>query len=49
MTDAKVGFNIGAGAELPVNDKWKIFLDAKYQVVKDWGRFIPTLGVLIAL
>ena len=49
MKEAKVGFNLGAGAELPVNDKWKIFLDAKYQVVKDWGRFIPTLGVLIAL
>ena len=42
-------FNIGAGAELPVNDKWKIFLDAKYQIVKDWGRFVPTLGVMFAL
>ncbi|MBR4367624.1 MAG: porin family protein [Bacteroidaceae bacterium] len=49
LSEAKVGFNIGAGAELPVNDKWKIFFDAKYQVVEDWGRFIPTLGVLVAL
>lgn len=49
MKEAKVGFNLGAGAELPVNDKWKIFLDAKYQIVSDAGRFIPTLGVLIAL
>ena len=47
--DAKIGFNIGAGAELPINDKWKIFLDAKYQIVKDWGRFVPTLGVMFAL
>lgn len=49
MKEAKVGFNIGAGAELPVNDNWKIFLDAKYQIVSDAGRFVPTLGVLIAL
>jgi outer membrane protein X len=49
MKEAKVGFNLGAGAELPVNDKWKIFLDAKYQIVSDAGRFVPTLGVLIAL
>ena len=49
LTDAKVGFNVGAGAELPINDKWKIFLDAKYQVVEDWGRFIPTIGVMFAL
>lgn len=49
MDEAKVGFNIGAGAELPVTDKWKIFFEAKYQAVEDWGRFIPTLGVLVAL
>ncbi len=49
LNSAKIGFNIGAGAELPVNDKWKIFLDAKYQIVKDWGRFVPTLGVMFAL
>ena len=49
LEEMKAGFNIGAGAELPVTDKWKIFLDAKYQVVKDWGRFIPTIGVLVAL
>ena len=49
MKEAKVGFNLGAGAELPVNDKWKVFLDAKYQIVSDAGRFVPTLGVLIAL
>jgi outer membrane protein X len=49
MSHAKVGFNIGAGAELPVNDKWKVFFDAKYQVISDAGRFIPTLGILIAL
>ena len=49
LTDAKVGFNVGAGAELPVNDKWKIFFDAKYQIVENWGRFIPTIGVLVAL
>ena len=49
MKEAKAGFNIGAGAELPINDKWKIFLDAKYQIVSDAGRFVPTLGVLVAL
>lgn len=49
LNSLKVGFNVGAGAELPVNDKWKIFLDAKYQIVEDWGRFIPTIGVLVAL
>ena len=49
MKEAKVGFNIGAGAELPFNDKWKIFLDAKYQVVSNAGRFVPTIGVLVAL
>ena len=49
LSEAKVGFNIGAGAELPVNDNWKIFFEAKYQAVEDWGRFIPTLGVLIGL
>ena len=49
LNSAKIGFNIGAGAELPINDKWKIFLDAKYQIVKDWGRFVPTLGVMFAL
>jgi len=49
LNAAKAGFNIGAGAELPVNDKWKLFLDAKYQIVSGWGRFIPTLGVMFAL
>ena len=49
MSHAKAGFNIGAGAELPVNDKWKIFLDAKYQIVSDAGRLIPTLGILVKL
>jgi len=49
MKEAKAGFNIGCGAELPVNDKWKIFLDAKYQIVSDAGRFVPTLGVMVAL
>lgn len=49
LQSAKFGFNIGAGAELPVNDNWKIFLDAKYQIVKDWSRFIPTIGILVAL
>ena len=49
MSEAKAGFNIGAGAEIPFNDKWKIFLDAKYQIVSDAGRFVPTIGVLVAL
>lgn len=49
LSEAKVGFNFGAGAEVPVGDNWKLFLDAKYQVVKDWGRFIPTVGVMFAL
>ena len=49
MKEAKVGFNIGCGAELPINDKWKFFLDAKYQIVSDAGRFVPTFGVLVAL
>lgn len=49
MSEAKAGFNIGAGAEIPFNDKWKIFLDAKYQIVSDAGRFVPTIGVLIKL
>ena len=49
MKEAKAGFNIGCGAELPVNDKWKIFLDAKYQIVSDAGRFVPTLVVMVAL
>ena len=49
MSEAKAGFNIGAGAEIPFNDKWKIFLDAKYQIVSDAGRFVPTLGILIKL
>lgn len=49
LSHAKAGFNIGAGAELPVNDKWKIFLDAKYQIVSDAGRFIPTFGILVKL
>ena len=49
MKEAKAGFNIGCGAELPVNDKWKFFLDAKYQIVSDAGRFVPTIGVLVAL
>ena len=49
MSHAKAGFNIGAGAELPVNDKWKVFLDAKYQIVSDAGRLIPTLGILVKL
>ena len=49
MSHAKAGFNVGAGAELPVNDKWKVFFDAKYQIVSDAGRFVPTLGILIKL
>ena len=49
MSHAKAGFNVGAGAELPVNDKWKVFFDAKYQIVSDAGRFVPTLGLLIKL
>ena len=49
LNRSELGFNIGAGAELPVNDKWKIFFEAKYQAVKEMGRLIPTLGVLIAL
>ena len=49
MKEAKVGFNIGCGAELPINDKRKFFLDAKYQIVSDAGRFVPTFGVLVAL
>ena len=49
LEEMKAGFNVGAGAELPVTDKWKIFLETKYQVVEDWGRFIPTIGVLVAL
>lgn len=49
MKEAKVGFNVGAGAELPINDKWKIFLDAKYQIISNAARFVPTLGVLVAL
>ena len=49
LNSAKAGFNVGAGAEIPFNDKWKIFLDAKYQIVSGWGRFVPTLGVMFAL
>lgn len=49
LEEMKAGFNIGAGAELPITDKWKVFAEAKYQVVEDWGRFIPTIGVMIAL
>ena len=49
LEEMKAGFNIGAGAELPITDKWKVFAEAKYQIVEDWGRFIPTIGVMIAL
>ena len=49
LNSAKAGFNLGAGAEIPFNDKWKIFFDAKYQIVSGWGRFVPTLGVLFKL
>ena len=48
LEEMKAGFNIGAGAELPITDKWKVFAEAKYQIVEDWGRFIPTIGVMIA-
>lgn len=49
LEEMKAGFNIGAGAELPITDKWKVFAEAKYQIIEDWGRFIPTIGVMIAL
>lgn len=49
LEEMKAGFNIGAGAELPITDKWKVFAEAKYQIVEDWGRFIPTIGVMISL
>ena len=49
LTDAKVGFNVGAGVEFPIGEKFKFFVETKYQVVEDWGRFIPTFGVMFAL
>ena len=49
LEEMKAGFNVGAGAELPIGEKFKFFVEAKYQIVSDWGRFIPTVGVMFAL
>ncbi len=49
LEEAKAGVNVGAGIELPFSDKFKAFFDAKYQIVSDWGRFIPTIGVMVRL
>ena len=48
LEEMKAGFNVGAGAELPIGEKFKLFAEAKYQIVEDWGRFIPTVGVMFA-
>lgn len=49
LKEAKVGYNLGAGGEYLVSDKFKFFLDAKYQIVSGAGRFVPTFGILVGL
>jgi outer membrane protein X len=42
--ETKFGFNAGAGIEYFVTEQFKVFLEAKYQYVKDFDRPVISLG-----
>lgn len=37
--------NVGAGAQYDINDKWALNLDLKYQIIKNFNQFAPTIGI----
>lgn len=38
--------NIGAGAQYDFSDKWGVKLDLKYQIIKNFNQFAPTVGLV---
>ena len=48
-SEFKFGYNLGGGAEYSFSDKFKVFGEAKVQIVSGWTRFVPSIGMLFAL
>jgi outer membrane protein X len=43
---SEFGFNLGAGFDFKLSEKLALNVQAKYMFAGDWGRFVPTAGII---
>lgn len=45
VSDTEFGFNIGAGADFNLSERFALNVEAKYKIGGDWNRFMIGAGV----